>query len=260
MLKEFMMKSLRLQRPNVGEAPKKDAKQSKSTEMDIKYEEPKDGSITIEGIQTYNESPEVKVEKEITADIKDMIPEEAYSAEANTADDNSELLAQLQAKINAHNEDVIDSMENDINDVWDGDPGDGTDFIPVVDLPIEDQGAVPTYDMFDNPTTPVQQIQPMQQGYQQVFPENAKYDFTDIISANGVLEVMPDGYGFLRSSDYNYLSSPDDVYVSAQQIKKYGLKTGDVVQCHVRPPHDGEKYFPLTTINFINGSGSFRHT
>lgn len=233
--------------------PKKDAKQSKSKEMDIKYEEPKDGSITIEGIQAYNESPEVKVEKENTADIKDMIPEEAYSAEANTADDNSELLAQLQAKINAHNEDVIDSMENDINDVWDGDPGDGTDFIPVVDLPIEDQGAVPTYDMFDNPTTPVQQIQPMQQGYQQVFPENAKYDFTDIISANGVLEVMPDGYGFLRSSDYNYLSSPDDVYVSAQQIKKYGLKTGDVVQCHVRPPHDGEKYFPLTTIDFING-------
>ena len=64
---------------------------------------------------------------------------------------------------------------------------------------------------------------------------------------------MPDGYGFLRSSDYNYLSSPDDVYVSTQQIKNYGLKTGDVVQCRVRPPHDGEKYFPLTSIEMING-------
>ena len=64
---------------------------------------------------------------------------------------------------------------------------------------------------------------------------------------------MPDGYGFLRSSDYNYLSSPDDIYVSTQQVKSYGLKTGDVVDCHVRPPHDGEKYFPLTSIDMING-------
>ena len=55
---------------------------------------------------------------------------------------------------------------------------------------------------------------------------------------------MPDGYGFLRSSDYNYLSSPDDVYIANNQIKQYGLKTGDVVECHVRPPHEGEKYFP----------------
>ena len=64
---------------------------------------------------------------------------------------------------------------------------------------------------------------------------------------------MPDGYGFLRSSDYNYLSSPDDIYVSGVQIKHYGLKTGDVVECHVRPPHDGEKYFPLCSIDKING-------
>ena len=71
---------------------------------------------------------------------------------------------------------------------------------------------------------------------------NANYDFSDLIKANGVLEVMPDGYGFLRSSDYNYLSSPDDVYIANNQIKQYGLKTGDVVECHVRPPHEGEKY------------------
>ena len=64
---------------------------------------------------------------------------------------------------------------------------------------------------------------------------------------------MPDGYGFLRSSDYNYLSSPDDIYVSNAQVKNNGLKTGDVIECHVRPPHDGEKYFPLTSIDKING-------
>jgi len=182
-----------------------------------------------------------------------FIPEESYSPEIGTSDDNSELLAQLQAKINARNESVSDNREMSIDGIWEGDPGDGTDFIPVVDLPIEDHGAMPNYDMFDNPTVPIQQMHPMQQMYQQNVADNESYDFSDIISANGVLEVMPDGYGFLRSSDYNYLSSPDDVYVSTLQIKKYGLKTGDVVQCHVRPPHDGEKYFPLTSIDFING-------
>ena len=79
------------------------------------------------------------------------------------------------------------------------------------------------------------------------------YDFDDIVTANGVLEVMPDGYGFLRSSDFNYLSSPDDIFLTVQQVKKYSLKTGDVVQCHVRPPKEGEKYFPLTSIDKING-------
>ena len=67
------------------------------------------------------------------------------------------------------------------------------------------------------------------------------------------MEIITDGYGFLRSSDYNYLSSPDDIYVSPQQIKKYGLKTGDVVDCQVRPPHENEKYFALSTVNKING-------
>ena len=93
-------------------------------------------------------------------------------------------------------------------------------------------------------------------GYQQqepVQPAQPAYDFSDLITADGVLEIMPDGYGFLRSSDYNYLSSPDDVYVSTQQVKKYGLKTGDVVQSRVRPPREGEKYFPLTSIDMING-------
>lgn len=79
------------------------------------------------------------------------------------------------------------------------------------------------------------------------------FDFSDIISGNGVLEILSDGYGFLRSSDYNYLSSPDDIYVSPVQIKKYGLKTGDVMDCTVRPPHENEKYFALSNVNTING-------
>jgi transcription termination factor Rho len=78
-------------------------------------------------------------------------------------------------------------------------------------------------------------------------------EFDGIISAEGVLEMMPDGYGFLRSSDYNYLSSPDDVYVSPSQIKLFGLKTGDTVTGTVRPPKEGEKYFALLKVNNING-------
>lgn len=197
--------------------------------------------------------PETTSEPEPEMPMDNIIPEEAFASSSNENDDNADkdLIAQLQAKINAHNEDANEKREALANGVWEGDPGDGTEFIPVVDLPIEDQGVVPTYDIFDNPTNMMPQSQPT---YPQApVAESAKYDFSDIISANGVLEVMPDGYGFLRSSDYNYLSSPDDVYVSVQQIKRYGLKTGDVIQCHVRPPHDGEKYFPLTSIDKING-------
>ncbi len=80
-----------------------------------------------------------------------------------------------------------------------------------------------------------------------------EYDFDGIISTSGLLEIMPDGYGFLRSSDYNYLNSPDDVYVSQSQIKLFGLKTGDTVQGTIRPPKDGEKYFPLIKVEQING-------
>ena len=81
-----------------------------------------------------------------------------------------------------------------------------------------------------------------------------QYDFADVLRVEGVLEIMPDNYGFLRSSDYNYLASPDDVYVSQSQIKLYGLKTGDVVEGIIRPASAGEKYFPLVKVNRINGA------
>src|SRR5437773_181779 len=79
------------------------------------------------------------------------------------------------------------------------------------------------------------------------------YDFDTFVTGEGVLEIMPDGFGFLRSSDFNYLTSPDDMYVSQSQIKLFGLKTGDTVKGEVRPPREGEKYFPLVKVDFING-------
>ena len=186
---------------------------------------------------------------------------EAYAPEADfsmtdneeKSDEEGNLLAQLQAKINAHNETNAES-ENVVKEVWEGDPNDGTDFITVVDIPVEDLGVTPTYDMFDQPTMHIQQPpQPIQQMADNTPDAAPEFNFDNLIEANGVLEIMPDGYGFLRSSDFNYLSSPDDIYVTNNLIKRYGLKTGDVVQCTVRPPHDGEKYFPLTGIEKING-------
>lgn len=88
---------------------------------------------------------------------------------------------------------------------------------------------------------------------QQQQPAEPQYNFDGFLTANGVLEVMPDGYGFLRSSDYNYLSSPDDVYVTQSQIKTFALKTGDVVECTIRPPREGEKYFPMSNVTRVNG-------
>ena len=224
------------------------ARAAKETQMESQAED----KIGVEAQEKKSQSED----KQDVSQETPFVPEQAFASGevvTNNDEESNDLLAKLQAKINAHNEDAEEKREAIAEGIWEGDPGDGTDFIPVVDLPIEDQGAVPNFDMFDNPTTPVM---PQTQGYQQpVAPSSyvPTYDFTDIITANGVLEIMPDGYGFLRSSDYNYLSSPDDVYVAGPQIKRYGLKTGDVVQCHVRPPHDGEKYFPLTSIDKING-------
>ncbi len=84
-------------------------------------------------------------------------------------------------------------------------------------------------------------------------PQEKQYEFDGVLIGTGVLEMMPDGYGFLRSSDYNYLTSPDDIYVSQSQIKLFGLKTGDVVEGAIRPPKEGEKYFPLVKVDQING-------
>ena len=86
-----------------------------------------------------------------------------------------------------------------------------------------------------------------------VGPKYDDIEFDSIVNAEGVLEMMPDGYGFLRSSDYNYLNSPDDIYVSQSQVRLFGLKTGDTVRGSVRPPKRGEKYFPLVKVDLING-------
>ena len=100
---------------------------------------------------------------------------------------------------------------------------------------------------------PVEAEAPQQQPVAEKRIPERQYEFDGILSGVGVLEIMQDGYGFLRSSDYNYLSSPDDIYVSQSQIKLFGLKTGDVVEGPIRPPKEGEKFFPLVRVTKING-------
>ena len=192
------------------------------------------------------------------------VPEAEFATGNSDEGDASEqknLLMQLQEKMaqrvrgdeeSKGEEQVEDEAEDNLDSVWEGDPGDGTDFITVLDIPIEDQEAIPSLDIFDRPiinNNP--QEQPAVNGNGRSNEE--RFDFNDLIPGNGVLEVLQDGYGFLRSSDYNYLSSPDDIYVSPAQIKQFGLKTGDVVDCTVRPPYDNEKYFALSTVKAING-------
>ncbi|RLD91645.1 MAG: transcription termination factor Rho [Bacteroidetes bacterium] len=103
----------------------------------------------------------------------------------------------------------------------------------------------------DRPSRDMQN--PSYQKNRQRPPQDSNDDFDAMVTAEGVLEVMPDRYGFLRSSDYNYLNSPDDIYVSQSQIKLFGLKTGDTIKGEIRPPKEGEKYFPLIKVDSING-------
>ena len=193
-----------------------------------------------------------KAEAEAQAAEVEEIPEAEQILEEEIDPQTIEELQNKIAQRQQENEPVV-APEG----VWEGDPGDGTDFMVVVDLPIEDGEAFPTLDIFDRPMSQVNTAPVIPEHINYAPTKNnvmvEKYDFADLIDGNGVLEMLQDGYGFLRSSDYNYLSSPDDIYVSPQQVKKYGLKTGDVVECTVRPPHDNEKYFAMTDVKTING-------
>jgi transcription termination factor Rho len=137
---------------------------------------------------------------------------------------------------------------------------------PQAELPLETEASIseaqaPADDSINNIETPQAGEKTLQLGgaagaakfYPQRREQVFNIEFDGVINAEGVLEMMPDGYGFLRSSDYNYLSSPDDVYVSPSQIKLFGLKTGDTVYGSVRPPKEGEKYFALLKVDTING-------
>ena len=216
-----------------------------------------------EGTLPFAEEPEVKaqeptiVETESATEAATEEPAPTNEAEKN-GDEKQETPATKKTS----------SVNDDLPEILFQNPYATEDFIPIEDIPSEGNLEIPEelFGKFEStkvemPTSrPIYAHQPMDD-YPDYFdtkmptpPQPEKvYDFEGILDGTGVLEIMSDGYGFLRSADYNYLSSPDDIYVSQAQIKLYGLKTGDVVEGPIRPPKEGEKYFPLVKVTKING-------
>jgi len=227
--------------------------------------------------QTAEVVEQTEAAEPVAADEQTEIAEVSESAEVPEA---AEVAEEMQAQPDSDSQNPLQDAPQVPDDV---------DFIIIQDIPMEDFGALQNYDMYEGPTEPpifvskqaplpptqrfvaqkapqqapqpvvqpvvqptVREERPAQKPVQQKV-ETVDYKFENLISARGVLEMMPDGYGFLRSSEYNYVSSPDDVYVAGQFVKQYGLKTGDVLECSVRPPFDGEKFFTLTNVDYING-------
>ena len=208
--------------------------------------------------------PEAKEENEPVAITEE---ETEKTEEAISKEDETEEPAEAPAK----EEEPVkrkSSVNDDLPEFLLQNPYATEDFIPIEDLPSEGNLEIPEELFGKFESTKIEApIQPQQQSQQfddypdyfdtQLPPAPVRveknYDFEGILDGTGVLEIMSDGYGFLRSADYNYLSSPDDIYVSQAQIKLYGLKTGDVVEGPIRPPKEGEKYFPLVKATKING-------
>lgn len=229
----------------VEQFPKKDVekveKTEKSAEAKVKkprIQKPVEGEVKVEKT-LFEETP---IEKEI--EVKPLA--EKSHSERPVRQAAPERKEEHVRKVPVHNHPKPQHNHNNNNPS----PNEQTESKPVInnDLAIniepEEKPQTPDgMEMSDN--KPEQKQQPK--------PERVYYNFDGIAIGEGVLEMMPDGYGFLRSSDYNYLSSPDDIYVSQSQVKLFGLKTGDVVRGGIRPPKDGEKFFPLVKVEEING-------
>ena len=195
-------------------------------------------------------NPETTVQEETTA-----------ASEENQEKNKEEAKATKDAEYRS-------AVNDDLPEFLLQNPNATEDFIPIEDLPSEGNLEIPDELFGKFESTKIEMPTPKQGSantsmadYPDYFenslptmPAPVKdYDFEGILDGTGVLEIMSDGYGFLRSADYNYLSSPDDIYVSQGQIKLFGLKTGDVVEGPIRPPKEGEKYFPLVKVTKING-------
>lgn len=198
-----------------------------------------------------SEPQELPAVSEISAETEDIIPEATLQTEPSTGETFQ--LSSLNKIIEPNQTEETDDLENFFK-------ADEPDFIVLEDIP-EIPMAQPQEDglmmnsndyHINNENTDLNYYLNEKEEVGKKETEQA-FDFGDLLTGEGVLEIMPEGYGFLRSSDYNYLASPDDIYVSTSQIKLFGLKTGDVVEGPVRPPKTGEKFFPLIKVTKING-------
>ena len=254
-----------LQEPNEESLPKRKRGRPRKTQDKQEDNDLKSGEETqsAEGPSLFDESEEenkAQKESEVSkpVSISDLVTD--YETIRNILPRNED------SSLNFSDNNSEESVESkDIQTV-----SQDLDFIPVTDIPVIEDYGMPVVDGLHDTTSVTDNNYPLSdekfvQGEiaagrmgavhsdQQASLPKVNYSFDDILSGSGSLEIMPEGFGFLRSSDYNYLSSPDDIYVSGQQIKAYGLKTGDVVDGSVRIPREGEKYFALINVNKING-------
>lgn len=254
-----------LQEPNEESLPKRKRGRPRKTQDKQEENDLKSGEETqsAEGPSLFDESEEenkAQKESEVSkpVSISDLVTD--YETIRNILPRNED------SSLNFSDNNSEESVESkDVQAV-----SQDLDFIPVTDIPVIEDYGMSVVDGLHDTTSVTDNNYPLSdekfvQGEiaagrmgavhsdQQASLPKVNYSFDDILSGSGSLEIMPEGFGFLRSSDYNYLSSPDDIYVSGQQIKAYGLKTGDVVDGSVRIPREGEKYFALINVNKING-------
>ena len=254
-----------LQEPNEESLPKRKRGRPRKTQDKQEENDLKSGEETqsAEGPSLFDESEEenkAQKEPEVSkpVSISDLVTD--YETIRNILPRNED------SSLNFSDNNSEESVESkDVQAV-----SQDLDFIPVTDIPVIEDYGMSVVDGLHDTTSVADNNYPLSdekfvQGEiaagrmgtvhsdQQASLPKVNYCFDDILSGSGSLEIMPEGFGFLRSSDYNYLSSPDDIYVSGQQIKAYGLKTGDVVDGSVRIPREGEKYFALINVNKING-------
>ena len=231
----------------VAQFPKKDAeKVEKPAEAKVKkprIQKPVEGEVKVEKT-LFEEAPVLK-EVEVKP-VAEKVHTEKVQPERPVRPTMTERKEEQVRKVPVHNHPKPQHHHHTVNPT----SIEATESKPVVnnDLAINIEPE-------EKPQTPdgMEMSDNKQEHKPQPKPERVYYNFDGIAIGEGVLEMMPDGYGFLRSSDYNYLSSPDDIYVSQSQVKLFGLKTGDVVRGGIRPPKDGEKFFPLVKVEEING-------
>jgi transcription termination factor Rho len=204
------------------------------------------------------EESEVKKPKAVKEEKIEAAPEKTYApVQARTSNDNNDGRPKRQRIIPDNPEGekrVIAPVKQEAAEVISRPAPIATPAIAESTAPAPTQEAkehTPTRPVHENqkPAYPQREFQ----NKRPIQNQEPAFDFGGNVQTEGVLELMPEGFGFLRSSDYNYLPSPDDVFVAQNHIKQYGLKTGDTIRCAVRPPREGEKYFPLTKIETING-------
>ncbi len=195
-------------------------------------------------------SSDKKEKKKITVRKRSRKIEETKLEADTTSSDISINEASVGEKVVDDEAKVLDSLIDESLDIPIIEPSLGSEItFEDVELAFEKKDKYPEVDAKPPKMEEAEQQLPKIE----VKKEEKSFEFEGIVTATGVLEIMPDGYGFLRSADYNYLNSPDDIYVSQSQIKLFGLKTGDTIKGTIRPPKENEKYFPLIKVEEING-------